>query len=363
MDINQPWDGRDYSDSNPRPIHRVVLNQEKPFRKNSKKHSSIDSVNVTDCFSADLFEKGKHKPVTAKVPVVVAMPQIEITLESFVKLQEPAIEIKRIRKSVELTQCDILPSFYRDKKQIYKIFLSGFVRKNIEYATATNSYQQKTSGNIQHTTVNVPFNCTTELQLEKGASLSLQFQQPNPIAELEFLDPCDKLSSDQDLSGNINSQLLNEKPYCELVKTSVVELDTILDGRPFTKGHTEKTFRCIKEKMVVLIQLKVLQEQQVLISKSKEKKKEKEKDKDKDKDKHKEKRKRKHKHKEKRKRKHKIEVEVDVKVKEKDIKDDSKHDEKDKDEEDDKKGICKDKKVDLPKKKINLKDIIDKSTE
>lgn len=364
MNTQHPWDGRDLLNPPPKTIQRVVVDP-KARKDICKKQSIMESVSVSDCLSTKLFKEEKHQSLTVKVPVVLAEPKIEINLESFVKLEEPAIEIKRIRKNVELTQCDVLPSFSHCKKPTIKLFLAGFVRKNIEYATADYGNPQKINGNIRHTTVKVPFNCITEVELAKEITPSIEFQNPNPKAELEFLDPNKKLSRDQREFGNINAEFLNEKIFCELVKSSVIELDIILDERPLKKGcQTEKVFRTLKEKMVILISLKVLQNQQVSMLKEK-------KEKDMDKDKKKDKCKHKHKH------KHKVKVKVKVEDKDKE-KDKKKRKKKEKDKKKDrdrKKDKRKDKDrdrdreidkerdddKDKPKKKFNLKEIIDKA--
>ncbi|OIJ10385.1 hypothetical protein BKP37_17715 [Anaerobacillus alkalilacustris] len=340
MDMQHPWDGRDLTNFAPKTIHRIVPDQKKFGHKYCKKQTNIDSVSVTDgcCLNSDLNQKEKHRGLTVKVPVVLAEPQVEINLESFVKLQEPAIEVKRIRKNVELTQCEIVPSYYRNKKPVFKLFLAGFVRKNIEYATADLGNRHKIHGNIRHTTVKVPFSCITEITIEKGVSPSFHFQDPNPVAELEFLDPCTKLSRDQREFGNINSEFLNEKPFCELINTSVIELDIILDDHCFKKG-ADRTFRTLKEKMVVLITLKVLQNQQVSMGKNKHK----------DKDKKKEKHKIKHKH------KHKVKVKVKEKEKEKE-----KRKKKDKDKDKDKDKCRVKKRGEKDKPTFILKKIIEK---
>ncbi len=369
MDLKQPWDGRDLTNTAPKTLQRMVLDPKWFEHKYCKKHSSIDFVSEANCCHTNVIHEDQHKALAVKVPVVLAEPQIEINLESFVKLAEPALEIKRIRKNVELTQCEIVPSFFRKNKPVFKIFLTGFVRKNIEYATADFGNPKKINGDIRHTTVKVPFSCITELQLEKEVFPCLQYQEPNPIAELEFLDPCHKLSRDQHEFGNINAELLNEKLFCELVKTSVIELDIILDGCQFKKGgQTDKIFRTFKEKMVVLITLKVLQNQQVSISKDKEKKKDKEKDKKKkDKCKCKCECKCKHKHKEKDKDKDKDKKKKHKKNKDKHKCKDTNRDveeEKDKErEQDQEKHKEKDNERDKPKIKFDLKQFINKSIE
>ena len=67
-------------------------------------------------------------------------------------MKEPFFEIKRITKNVYLTQCKLLPrsgKIGKDGTLISgKLFISGFVRKNIEYATADCVDKDGISGRI-----------------------------------------------------------------------------------------------------------------------------------------------------------------------------------------------------------------------
>ena len=87
----------------------------------------------------NIIPDGINGPLVVKVPVVLAQRNIQIDVEAEIKLKEPFFEIKRIKKNVVLTQCKLLPISGRivDGVPITgKLFISGFVRKNIEYATA-----------------------------------------------------------------------------------------------------------------------------------------------------------------------------------------------------------------------------------
>ncbi len=92
--------------------------------------------------------------------------EIQIDIEAEFKLNEPFFEIKRIKKNVYLTQCKLLPrsGVIVDGVLISgKLFISGFVRKNIEYATADCIDKKIVSGRIAHTTIDVPFTAVTEI--------------------------------------------------------------------------------------------------------------------------------------------------------------------------------------------------------
>ena len=110
---------------------------------------------------------GIRGPLVAKIPVVLGEREIQIDVEAVFKLNEPFFEIKRIKKNVYLTQCKLLPRsgvIAADGTLVSgKLFIGGFVRKNIEYATADCVEKEIVSGRIAHTTIDVPFTAVTEV--------------------------------------------------------------------------------------------------------------------------------------------------------------------------------------------------------
>ena len=83
-----------------------------------------------------------------KIPRILSEFVIQIDSESKIRLNEPAYEIKRIEKQVFLTQCRYIPT-------TDKVFIEGYIRKNIEYAARTCSKNNSIAGTIKDTTVHV----------------------------------------------------------------------------------------------------------------------------------------------------------------------------------------------------------------
>ena len=102
-------------------------------------------------------------PVVIKVPVVLVETNITIPVEACITLDQAAIEIKRIKKNVFLTQSRLIPFSQDNRENTGILFIEGFVRKNIEYATqtcptGTNAANAvNVCGDIRHCTVEVPF--------------------------------------------------------------------------------------------------------------------------------------------------------------------------------------------------------------
>ena len=80
---------------------------------------------------------------TIKTPVVLAEPTLQIVVEADIPLSPAATEIKRVVKNVFLDQVKLVPVAFApiDGSDFFnvtrgKLFVSGHIRKNIEYATA-----------------------------------------------------------------------------------------------------------------------------------------------------------------------------------------------------------------------------------
>ncbi|HEY8804476.1 MAG TPA: hypothetical protein VIM42_05075 [Clostridium sp.] len=212
-------------------------------------------------------------PVVLKIPVVLAETNITIPVEATITLDQNVMEIKRIKKNVFLTQSRLIP-FSQDSHNCTGIlFIAGFVRKNIEYATQTcpAGTSANVCGDIRHCTVQVPFNFTTRVAFLRPPV----FNENTIPSELEFftdkLEGCDDCA-DLVLGRNpcdqnfFFTEYFNEKPYVELVKADITEIDIHTNPSSSCKNPTEQTFTQLTEKVVINLTLKVLQNQQVKIA-------------------------------------------------------------------------------------------------
>lgn len=202
----------------------------------------------------------------AKIPVVLAELTVQFNVTSTIKLPEPALEIKTIKKRVKVTQCTLL-------QDTNVLFIKGFVRKNIDYSTETCYNEQGVCGEIHHCTVDVPFECTTTVTFNGTppapvvGNTTSEFEYfrreelPNTFAEKDKL-----LSGDLSEFNQISTEYYNELPFCELISSRVVEFDEFINRMPIEGGpFEERLFQEIEEKMVIFLTLKILQKQQVEI--------------------------------------------------------------------------------------------------
>ncbi|WP_243109408.1 CsxC family protein [Anaerophilus nitritogenes] len=251
---------------------------------NSIQNLQKNQVQVKECtsscveVSSGTSEECVNRPVDieslrtgsiAKIPIVLAELTVKVNVDSIITLPEIAWEIKRIKKHVKITQCLLL-------QDTNILFIKGFVRKNIEYATRKCSNEEGFCGDIKHCTIDVPFSCTTPISFNGIEPLPPKF---NRATEFEYfreeaLNHDGFGSKDKLLSGDfrefnqISEEHFNELPFCELIKARIVEFDEILNYTDCNKQKMpfeERAFRKIEEKMVLFITLKILQKRQVAI--------------------------------------------------------------------------------------------------
>jgi hypothetical protein len=231
--------------------------------------TQIQSITEQMDVTPDVIKQG---PVVIKVPVVLAETNITIPVEAIITLDQVAMEIKRIKKNVFLTQSRLIPFSKDGFPNTGILFISGFVRKNIEYATQTcpSGVSSNVCGEIRHCTVEVPFNFTTRVCFLRKPV----FEENTTPSELEFftdkLQGCD-ICSDPVLGRNpcdqsfFFTEFFNEKPYVELVRADVTEIDIHTNPISSCQTPTEQRFTQLTEKIVVNLTLKVLQNQQVRV--------------------------------------------------------------------------------------------------
>lgn len=186
-----------------------------------------------------------------KIPKVLAEFVVQIDSESKIKLNEPAYEIKRIEKQVFLTQCRYIP-------QTHKVFIEGYIRKNIEYDVKTCSKYGAIAGTIRDTTVHVPFKVYTKVDLKEKPQII-----PNPPAQVARYFDEKRMGKDIREADRSNVEIFNEPVFCELEWSAVYDADINEKGKPIHGFLNEEEFQEFTDKSVVYLCIKLLQKQQV----------------------------------------------------------------------------------------------------
>ena len=197
---------------------------------------------------------------TLKVPVVVAERTLQIVVEADIPLSPAATEIKRVHKHALLNQVKLVPveftpipgtNFFNVTRA--KLFVSGFIRKNIEYASTS------CNGNLFDRIADVPFSGFSDLTA--GDFILFPVLASSSDRAAQFINEENQLVPRLDKYFFQNLVNYNEQPYGELVRANFYELDF----SP-TKVAPEAEFSTLREKIVMDLSLKVLQVQQIRVT-------------------------------------------------------------------------------------------------
>lgn len=186
-----------------------------------------------------------------KVPKVLAELVIQIDSESKIRLNEPSYEIKRIEKQLFLTQCRyIAPT--------NKIFIEGYIRKNIEYAVRECTTESGIGGVIKDTTVHIPIRASVEVTFANFPKIF-----PNlPPRVARYFD-AKRMGKNIREADRANIEIFNEPVFCELEWSAIFDADIDDKGIPIDGFINEEEFEEFTDKSVVYVCLKLLQKQQV----------------------------------------------------------------------------------------------------
>lgn len=235
----------------------------------SKSCGSVKVKKIPLCNGENIKPKGIPGPLVYKIPVVLAETDVQIDLEADIKLKDDFYEVKRVKRDIFLTRCRLMPTAGRRNKcgNIIsgKLFLEGYIKKNIEYSTVKCIKKDAISGRIKHTTVKIPFKCVTEVVYQtppiikyRGETKKIEYFNDTVIHNNE----CEKSLNSKSICEQDFEEVVyyTEKPYCELEQARIFEAD--INRKPIRiDGVT--TFNKITEKLVLFLRIKVLQVQQV----------------------------------------------------------------------------------------------------
>lgn len=241
--------------------------------------------------------KAIKPPFFSRLPVVIAAKEVEIGIESCINLPyaEKYYEIKRTKKHLFVTQARVVS--LNDK--CGKLFLQGYIEKNIEYATADCVSKDKgvINGDIRHHTVKVPFHVITDIDfllkpINKDRTGLTESELYCDASEHDSCDcSCDGVKGKAYCEADFKeATVYNSRPFIKLDGFKIIELDMYKDPSPLgeydgwdchkddkkpTPEHEErcnctpeydgKLYSKIVEKMVLFLDIKVLQEQYVLV--------------------------------------------------------------------------------------------------
>ena len=215
------------------------------------------TASLATCTPLAVTQTGNNVFVTVSIPA-----------EAIITLPRYALEIKRITKNLKITQCRFFnapaPIVAGAPQDTPKLFLGGFVRKDIQYAKVKHQTPTTVDGVIRDFVVDIPISCVVDL----GTTLAvpaLQFDQQQVYEYLKTLPlPSGFSAKDKLMMGDlsehnvISNKFLNVLPTCQLIYSQINEMDDALDRVPLTGGPFEEgVFKTLQEKMVVIVQVRL----------------------------------------------------------------------------------------------------------
>jgi hypothetical protein len=219
----------------------------------------VTSATLVNCFPIAVTE-----PIPGVLLVTASIPA-----ESVITLPSHALEIKRISKKVKIVQCrffNAIPPIAPGKPaDTAKLFLRGFVRKDIQYVEIEGTPTATTvPGRIRDFVIDVPVSCVVDL----GTGFTLPAQNFDQEQEYEYATssalPAGFAAKDRLLSPDLSefnllsNKFLNVLPTCDLIYTQINEMDDALDRVPLAGGPFEEgVFTRLQEKMVVVVQVRI----------------------------------------------------------------------------------------------------------
>ncbi|WP_338473101.1 DUF3794 domain-containing protein [Niallia sp. XMNu-256] len=254
------------------------------------KKNNVHPVHVNDSAALGECESEFMTPVTAKtgakvlkLPVTLSELTVKTNLAANITFPSPVLEIKDMKKTVKIVQCSLLlPAIHKgahdpfniDGFPAFRLFIKGFVRQNIQYATPCNeSDHEGISSVIRSLTVDVPFSTVTKVsefisppQLPfSNTSSEFDFYRAQPLGH-GYPEKDQLQSNDLSQYHQVSTQYYNQLPYCELLSSRIVEWDEAIDRRPLC-GHNsfEGLFYNMEEKIFLEVTVNIMQNQQVRI--------------------------------------------------------------------------------------------------
>ena len=105
-----------------------------------------------------------------KVPITLAERNVSTSLSANINFPHPVLEIKDIKKRVKIVQCSLILKPAATVAESFApvdghLFLKGFVRKNIQYASPTHlsSDDSCVSSSLKSLTTDIPFECVVTI--------------------------------------------------------------------------------------------------------------------------------------------------------------------------------------------------------
>lgn len=212
----------------------------------------------------------EYKDIYVKFPIILAETNIAVTIDDTMKIGRDVKEIRRIKMNAFLKSSNLVPiSLKNSEANSGMLFISGFIRKSIEYATRTyiEEGREDNSGYIKYCVVEVPFNFTTKITFIRPPvfveSHNLRENYSYDTTEIyndDSISLCDNCND-----NSISTEVFNQKPFVELVKANFIEFNIYKDLPLKEDEYIKERYTKLKGNIIINLRIRVLQEQDLRV--------------------------------------------------------------------------------------------------
>ncbi|WP_125154202.1 hypothetical protein [Clostridium rectalis] len=218
---------------------------------NNLKNTSNGDINckcklIQEISNKYIIPTGINGPIIVKLPVLISEFEIEVNCESHVNLCKELFKIKNSKNTVYIKECTLIPN-------CNILFLSGYIRKSIDYLLCTNKHNKYLENKLKHFTTNVPYECSTNIKYFT-----------NPIFNNNAIKEKLILSNNNNINGNTDYEYFNEPIYYNLVSSEIHEL-TLERETIRSQDAKNKITNSFNQKMILKLRIRLLQDQLVNI--------------------------------------------------------------------------------------------------
>lgn len=219
------------------------------------------------------------EPFISRIPIIIAEKNIDIPVESTFKLENPALDIKSMKKDVYLTSSTLLPLYENHNMSVSlngKLFLEGFIRNKLDFSIAKGAHDNIINLATESFIIYIPFKCTTLIQYKVPPI----FPKKRNLDYIPIFISSDYVGFNKNYNENYNKDESKENTQCmkytncdtsaincEINQFKIHETITIIDKTPFNKDFPiEIKFNTIKENIIINLSLTLLQKQDVAMN-------------------------------------------------------------------------------------------------
>ncbi|WP_156964292.1 hypothetical protein [Clostridium sulfidigenes] len=216
--------------------------------------------NVLQCNQSENLENYSDFNLgVTKIPIILSEFETQVFIETIIKFPEPVFQVKSLEKNVFLNKCELI-------LDTNKLFIRGFIKEDVEYATASTIRENIISGNIKKSTFNIPFQCSIKVPfttpiLAPRCSSSIELGIINPTINSIGIS-----EKNYEYFGFFNEKVCCELDSIEIMETSRKENISLLENTL----EKSQIFENIRKKIILTLKLNLIQDKKIFISNQKE---------------------------------------------------------------------------------------------